>query len=45
MKIGVSLVSKTYILWYENFFVKNENFLLTLGYPCAILTKLTRKMH
>jgi len=30
-------------LWYEKLFIENENFLLTLEYPHAIITKLTRK--
>ena len=44
-KIGVSQVNENNILWCENFFRKNEIFLLTLGYPCATITKLTRETH
>ena len=41
----LSRVDKNNILWCENFFEKNEILLLTLGYPCATITKLTRETH
>ena len=44
-KIGVSKVNRNNILWCEKNFKKNEKMLLTLGYPCDILTKLTRETH
>ena len=45
LKIGVSQVDKNNILWCENFFVKIEILLLTLGYPRAIITKHLAKVR
>ena len=39
LKIGVSQVDKNNILWCENFFVKIEILLLTLGYPSCYYNK------